>query len=99
MLGFWEVMDRCNSGPLHKEKQFDMQLARAAQKQATAFGIRFDPETVIPEMKGETSSICWTRLSRRTILLSGVLSVGQTSMQISQLVQRSSSTTTWLCPS
>lgn len=49
MLGFWEVMDRCDSGPLHKEKQFDMQLARAARKQAAAFDIRFDPETVIPE--------------------------------------------------
>ncbi len=49
MLGFWEVMDRCDSGPLHKEKQFDMQLARAARKQAAAFDIRFDAETVIPD--------------------------------------------------
>lgn len=49
MLGFWEVMDRCDRGPLHKEKQYDMQIARAARKQAEAFDIRFDPESVIPD--------------------------------------------------
>ena len=49
MLGFWEVMDRCDRGPLQKEKQYDMQIARAARKQAVAFDIRFDPESVIPD--------------------------------------------------
>ena len=49
MPGFWEVMDRCDRGPLHREKQYDMQLARAARKQAEAFDIRFDPRSVIPD--------------------------------------------------
>jgi methylamine--corrinoid protein Co-methyltransferase len=49
MLGFWEVMDRCDRGPLQKEKQYDMQIARTAREQAVAFDIRFDPESVIPD--------------------------------------------------
>lgn len=48
MTGFWDYIDRCESGPLAKEKDFDMQLARTVREIAKKFDIRYDPKTVVP---------------------------------------------------
>jgi len=52
MIGFWEVIGRSESGPLTKEKQFDMQLAATAAGIAKKYDIRRDSQTVVPHDDG-----------------------------------------------
>ncbi len=47
MPGFWEVIGRSESGPLFREREFDMQLSRVARGLAEKYDIRFDPRQVI----------------------------------------------------
>ncbi len=47
MPGFWEVIGRSESGPLFREREFDMQLSRIARGLAEKYDIRFDPQQVI----------------------------------------------------
>jgi len=49
MIGFWDVIDRSESGPLFKEKQFDMQLSQVARRLARKYDIRYDPQQVVPD--------------------------------------------------
>jgi len=49
MIGFWDVIDRSESGPLFKEKQFDMQLSRVARRIAQKYDIHYDPQQVVPD--------------------------------------------------
>jgi methylamine--corrinoid protein Co-methyltransferase len=49
MIGFWDVIDRSESGPLFKEKQFDMQLSGVARRLAQKYDIRYDPQQVVPD--------------------------------------------------
>jgi methylamine--corrinoid protein Co-methyltransferase len=48
MIGFWEVVGRSESGPLVKERDFDMQVGMAARQMVEKYGIKFDPRQVIP---------------------------------------------------
>ncbi|MCP4692724.1 MAG: monomethylamine:corrinoid methyltransferase [Desulfobacterales bacterium] len=47
MLDFWDVIGRGESGPLLREREFDMQLSRVARKMAEKYEIRYDPRQVI----------------------------------------------------
>jgi len=47
MTGFWDVIARSENGPLTKEKQFDMQLARVARQIAQKHDIHYDPQQVV----------------------------------------------------
>jgi len=50
MISFWKVMDRAyNSGPLMRVEKFDMEVFRKASELKKRFGIRFYPETPVPE--------------------------------------------------
>lgn len=49
MIGFWDVIDRSESGPLFKEKQFDMQLSGVARRLAQKYDIHYDPQQVVPD--------------------------------------------------
>ena len=48
MIGFWEVVRRSESGPLVKEKDFDMQVGMLARQMVEKHGIKYDPQQVIP---------------------------------------------------
>jgi methylamine--corrinoid protein Co-methyltransferase len=48
MIGFWDVVARSESGPLVKEKEFDLQLGRFARQLAEQYDIHYDPKKVIP---------------------------------------------------
>jgi methylamine--corrinoid protein Co-methyltransferase len=48
MIGFWEVVRRSESGPLVKEKDFDIQVGMLARQMVEKYGIKYDPQLVIP---------------------------------------------------
>ena len=48
MIGFWDVVARSESGPLVKEKEFDLKLGRIARQMVEKYDIRYDPQQVIP---------------------------------------------------
>ncbi|UCF91122.1 MAG: monomethylamine:corrinoid methyltransferase [Desulfobacterales bacterium] len=52
MSGFWDVIGRSESGPLVKEKEFDLQVARIARQMIAKYAIRYQPEHVIPADDG-----------------------------------------------
>jgi methylamine--corrinoid protein Co-methyltransferase len=52
MIGFWEVIARSESGPLVKEKEFDLQLGRVARQMVEKYDIRYDPQQIIPADDG-----------------------------------------------
>jgi methylamine--corrinoid protein Co-methyltransferase len=52
MIGFWEVIGRSESGPLVGERDFDLQVGRVARQMVEKYGIRYDPEQVIPADDG-----------------------------------------------
>jgi methylamine--corrinoid protein Co-methyltransferase len=48
MIGFWDVVARSESGPLVKEKEFDLKLGRIARQMVEKYDIRYNPQQVIP---------------------------------------------------
>jgi methylamine--corrinoid protein Co-methyltransferase len=52
MIGFWDVIARSESGPLVKEKAFDLRLGRVARQIIEKYGIKYDPQHVIPADDG-----------------------------------------------
>ena len=52
MIGFWDVIERSESGPLLREEKFDLQVGRIAHQMVEQYGIRYDPEQVIPADDG-----------------------------------------------
>jgi methylamine--corrinoid protein Co-methyltransferase len=48
MIGFWDVIERSESGPLVKEKEFDLRVGQTARRMIEKYGIKYDPEHVIP---------------------------------------------------
>ncbi len=48
MIGFWDVIGRSQSGPLIKEKEFDLQLGRIAKQIVEKYEIKYDPQQVVP---------------------------------------------------
>ena len=52
MIGFWDVIGRSERGPLVKEEEFDLQVGRVARRMIEKYGIRYDPEQVIPADDG-----------------------------------------------
>lgn len=48
MIGFWEVIRRSESGPLVKEEEFDLQVGQTARRMVEKYGIKYDPQQVIP---------------------------------------------------
>lgn len=49
MIDFWEVVRRSEKGPFIKEDEFDRRVGRVARQFVEKFGIRYDPEQVIPD--------------------------------------------------
>ncbi len=48
MISFWEVMDRAyNSGPLMRQKQFDLSVFKKANELKEEFGVRFDARSPV----------------------------------------------------
>jgi methylamine--corrinoid protein Co-methyltransferase len=52
MIGFWDVIARSESGPLVKEKEFDLHLGRVAKQLVKKYNIAYDPEQVVPADDG-----------------------------------------------
>jgi len=48
MIGFWEVVKRSEKGPFIKEEEFDRKVGLVAKQLVKKFGIRYDPEQVVP---------------------------------------------------
>ena len=48
MIGFWDVIGRSQSGPLIKEKEFDLQLGKTARRLVEKYEIKYDPQQVVP---------------------------------------------------
>jgi methylamine--corrinoid protein Co-methyltransferase len=52
MIGFWDVIGRSESGPLVKEKEFDLRVGQVARQMVEKYNIKYDPQTVIPADDG-----------------------------------------------
>ena len=52
MTSFWDVIGRSESGPLLREETFDLQVGRVARQMVKQYGIRYDPDQVIPADDG-----------------------------------------------
>ncbi|UCG04808.1 MAG: monomethylamine:corrinoid methyltransferase [Desulfobacterales bacterium] len=52
MIGFWDVIGRSESGPLVKEKEFDLRVGRVARQMIEKYDIKYDPQNVIPADDG-----------------------------------------------
>ncbi|MFQ6016042.1 MAG: monomethylamine:corrinoid methyltransferase [Anaerolineae bacterium] len=48
MISFWDVVGRSESGPFVREGEFDRRVGRVARQMVEKYGIRYDPEQVIP---------------------------------------------------
>ena len=48
MITIWDVLGRSESGPFIKEEEFDWQVGLTARKMVQKYGIRYDPEQVVP---------------------------------------------------
>ncbi len=48
MIGFWEVIRRSEKGPFIKEGDFDRKVGLLARQMVEKYGIKYDPENVIP---------------------------------------------------
>jgi methylamine--corrinoid protein Co-methyltransferase len=49
MIDFWEAVRRSEKGPYIKEDEFDRRVGLVARQIVDKFGIRYDPEQVIPD--------------------------------------------------
>ena len=47
MIGFWDVIGRSESGPLVKEKEFDLRVGQVARQMIEKYDIKYDPQDVI----------------------------------------------------
>jgi methylamine--corrinoid protein Co-methyltransferase len=52
MIGFWDVVGRSESGPLVKEEDFDLRVGQTARQMIEKYGIKYDPQQVIPADDG-----------------------------------------------
>ena len=52
MIGFWDVIGRSESGPLVKEKEFDLRVGQVARQMVEKYDIKYDPQNVIPADDG-----------------------------------------------
>jgi methylamine--corrinoid protein Co-methyltransferase len=52
MISFWDVIGRSESGPLVREEEFDLQVGRVARRMIEKYGIRYDPDQVVPADDG-----------------------------------------------
>ena len=52
MIGFWDVIGRSESGPLVKEKEFDLRVGQVARQMIEKYDIKYDPQNVIPADDG-----------------------------------------------
>ena len=48
MIGFWEVAKRSEKGPYIREEEFDRKIGMLAKQIIKKYGIKFDPQNVIP---------------------------------------------------
>jgi methylamine--corrinoid protein Co-methyltransferase len=48
MINIWEVMGRSESGPYIREEEYDWRVGLTARKLVKKYGIRYDPEQVVP---------------------------------------------------
>ena len=48
MITIWDVLGRSESGPFVKEEEFDWQVGLTARKMVQKYGIRYNPEQVVP---------------------------------------------------
>ena len=52
MIGFWDVIGRSETGPLVKEKEFDLRVGQVARQMIKKYDIKYDPQNVIPADDG-----------------------------------------------
>jgi methylamine--corrinoid protein Co-methyltransferase len=49
MLNYWDILLRCENGPLMKETDFDILVGAKARELARKYDIQFDRETIVPD--------------------------------------------------
>lgn len=49
MSDFWNTAERCESGPYLKEDKWDRNISQVAARMVKKYGIKFDPDQVIPD--------------------------------------------------
>ena len=42
MIGFWDIIGRSESGPLVKEKEFDLRVGQVARQMIEKYDIKYD---------------------------------------------------------
>jgi methylamine--corrinoid protein Co-methyltransferase len=52
MIEFWDVIGRSESGPLVKEKEFDLRVGQVARQMIEKYDIKYDPQNIIPADDG-----------------------------------------------
>ncbi len=58
MLTYWEILDRCEHGPMMAENDYDMLLMKKVRKLVKKYNIKFDPNHVVNE-DGEMADRIW----------------------------------------
>ena len=48
MISFWEIIQKSETGPLIDEKAFNSRIFELANKMVEKYGIKYDPEQVVP---------------------------------------------------
>ena len=48
MISYWEVLRRCEEGPLMKEAEFDKLVMKTCKQLVRKYDLKFDPEHIIP---------------------------------------------------
>ncbi len=52
MIGYWQILDRCEQGPLMEESAYDHLLMQKTRQLVRQYNIRFDPAQVVPSDGG-----------------------------------------------